>query len=72
MTERGEFEFEDVNGNRVTIEPVTSAVALLRVYDYDAQPPQTATVLIGPEDAQRLADAVRLACSPPEYPKDQP
>lgn len=60
-----EFEYEDPVGNRITVEAVTSAVARVSVYDYDQYPTQFATLLIGPDDAQHFADAVRRACSPP-------
>jgi hypothetical protein len=63
------WEFFDNVGNRVTVEVLTSGVAVLTIYDDDPGPmsvaktPTTARLMITPEAAQELADAVRRACT---------
>lgn len=57
------WEFFDNVGNRVTVEVLTSGVAVLTIYDDDKGPMTIAKTMITPEAAQDLADAVRRACT---------
>jgi hypothetical protein len=54
-----DFAMEDVAGNRITVETVTSAAARVTIQDDDDKPLSIASALITPEDADTLADAVR-------------
>jgi len=54
-----DYEFSDALGNRLTVETLTSAVAVVTITQDDKDPAQVAQVLIGPDDMQLVADAVR-------------
>lgn len=53
---------EDILGNRIAVETITSGAARVTIYGDDDET-ERAVLLLSPEDAQKIADAVREACS---------
>ena len=54
-----EHVFEDPVGNQLVVEALTCGTAVVRLIQQEGEQP---CVIITPDEAQKVADAVRAAC----------